>query len=227
MHFWKSYNTDNQRGKLWLCLLLSFNKHLLCAHHVPGTKTSSAPFTWPKTMMCALEWVRTEISVYEAASNAEWWRVGIYRTLFGSLSFKLHHILPTPNCDKYVLFLSYFPNTLSAWKLWTYAMSNWHDPSPSGIFSAPINMLLPLPPLVHFCQFVSHISGAVSLQIQAPFSWSKQMIKTFYIREDSVHMPHSPPIFHATSKSPCCHFMTCSSCLRGGSVPVISKIIVN
>lgn len=57
MNFWKFYNTDNQRGKLWLCLLLSFNKHLLCAHHVPGTMTSSAPFTWSKIMTYALEWM--------------------------------------------------------------------------------------------------------------------------------------------------------------------------
>ena len=34
MHSWKLYHkADHHKGKLWLCLLLSFNKHLLNAHY--------------------------------------------------------------------------------------------------------------------------------------------------------------------------------------------------
>ena len=34
MHSWKLYHkADHHKGKLWLCLLLSFNKHLLKAHY--------------------------------------------------------------------------------------------------------------------------------------------------------------------------------------------------
>ena len=47
MHSWKLYHkADHHKGKLWLCLLLSFNKHLVKAHYVPGTMMISVPLTW-------------------------------------------------------------------------------------------------------------------------------------------------------------------------------------
>lgn len=55
MHSWKCYHqADHQKGKCWLYLLLSFNKHLLNIHYVPGTTVSSAMFTLPKTSL----WIR-------------------------------------------------------------------------------------------------------------------------------------------------------------------------
>lgn len=133
----------------------------------------------------------------QMSKAAEWWRVGIFKTLFGSLGFKLNHLLLTPNCDKYVLCLPYFPSTLSAWTLWIFAMSNLHDSS-HGIFSALINLLFPLPLLSYFCQSLSHTFLMLSAsKFRLTFSlsrWSKLFIseKMVFICHISQYFSTSP-----------------------------------
>lgn len=153
MHSWKFYHkADHQNGKRWLCLLFSFNKHLLNVHDIPGTMISSVMFTWPKTgpSIRRGKAVRTEVSVYKALANEQSSGVaksGDSGTFFGQPSLK-HHILPW--IVKQMFSFCLLANRLSASGEHTPCHLRW--PKSQRDFSVLLHLLFPLSHLTHLFQ---------------------------------------------------------------------------